>query len=165
MIVTRDLNAMGDAIFLGKAPRIDETLRQFALICRKTKPEIDPRVGGGLNLREDMITVEWNHRFAGAGLDVRAERPAESKKLLEDAPQRRFFPEYCSSTYSAAVARYFSGESPSPPFPSARSAIHHAKLVASLCLDFSQARRAWYSLGPSALTSNPLLKRATGLGL
>ena len=81
---------MGDAIFLGKAPGIDETLWQFALICRKTKPEIDPRVGGGLNLREDMITVKWNHRFARAGLDVRAERPAEGKKLLEDGPQRRF---------------------------------------------------------------------------
>src|SRR2546429_820536 len=42
-------------------------------------------------------------------------------------------PAYCSSTYRAALFRYASGES-SSPLPSARSAIHHALLVPSLCL-------------------------------
>src|SRR5215469_3961804 len=60
-------------------------------------------------------------------------------------------PAYCSFTYRAALCRYASGES-SSPLPSARSAIHQALLVPSLCLVFNHSRRDFSSFGPSFFT-------------
>ena len=58
LIAARDLDAMGDAVFFSEAAGVDEPLRQPTAIRREAKSEIDSRVGRGLNLREDMITVK-----------------------------------------------------------------------------------------------------------
>src|SRR5215831_4998464 len=73
-------------------------------------------------------------------------------KLSKIGRSFSFGPAYCSSTYCAADFRYASGES-SSPLPSARSAIHHALFVPSLCLVFSHSRRDFSSFGPSFFTS------------
>src|SRR5216683_5655207 len=64
-----------------------------------------------------------------------------------------FGPAYCSSTYRIALFKYTSGESKSPPFPSARSAIHPARFIPNLCFVFSHSRCDFSSFNPSSFTS------------
>src|SRR5260370_36464758 len=113
-------------------------------------------------MRELMVVLIWTNtcsRYRGtmvlqgqALTSGPSDLPSERSSLYMGR-SADFLPEYCSSTYWTAVARYLSGESSSVPFPSARPAIHRAELVPSLCLDLSHARRACESLGPSFFTS------------
>ena len=69
-----EFDAVGDAIFFGEATGVDEALGEFSFVGGEAKTEIDAGVCGGFDLREDVIAVKRNHSFAGAGLDVWAER-------------------------------------------------------------------------------------------
>ena len=64
---------MGNAILFGEASGVDEVLGNFTFVSSEAEAEIDPGVGGGLDLREDMVAVERNHGFAGADFDVGTE--------------------------------------------------------------------------------------------
>ena len=85
---------MGDAIFFGEATGVDEELGEFAFVGGEAETEIDPGVGGGLDLGEDVVAVERNHGFAGAGFDVGTDGFGELQELVVDGAEGGFFPEY-----------------------------------------------------------------------
>ena len=87
----RELDAVGDAIFFGEAAGVNEALGEFAFVGVEAETEINARVGGGLDLSEDMVAVKRNHGFAGAGFDVGAERFAEFQEFVVNGTEWRFF--------------------------------------------------------------------------
>ena len=87
-----EFDAVGDAIFFGEAAGVDEAFGEFTLVSGEAETEIDAGIGGGLDLGEDVIAVERNHGFAGAGFDVGAERFSELKKFFVHGAQGSFFP-------------------------------------------------------------------------
>jgi hypothetical protein len=147
-----EFDAVGDAVFFGEAAGVDEALGKFSLIGGKTEAEIDAGDGRGLDLGEDVLAVERDHGFAGAGFDVGAKRFAENEKFVVDGAESGFFfgillfdvlygggKIFFGSIFFIALAFGALGDPP-------------GGVAAELCLDLSQARRAWYSLGPSFLT-------------
>src|SRR5215469_8643806 len=71
----RNLHAVRDAILLFVPAGVDQPLGRLAVTERKT--EINPRVGGGLDLREDVPAIERHHGFAGARLHIPAQSEAQ----------------------------------------------------------------------------------------
>ena len=79
LVGSGEFDAMGDAIFFGEAAGVDEALGEFAFVGGETETEVDARVGGGFDLREDVIAVERNHGFAGTSFDIGREGFAEAE--------------------------------------------------------------------------------------
>ena len=63
-----DGNAVGDAVLLSEAAGVDEAASRFGVLESET--EIDARVRGGLDLREDVVAIQRDDGLAGAGLHV-----------------------------------------------------------------------------------------------
>src|SRR5580700_3228621 len=64
----RDGDAVSDAVLLGIAASVDEAALGFSR--PQSEAEIDARLRGGLDLREDVMAIERNHGLEGARLHV-----------------------------------------------------------------------------------------------
>ena len=72
-----DGNAVRDAVLLSEAAGVDEAACGLGVLESET--EIDARVRGGLDLREDVVAIQRDDGLAGAGLHVLSLFQAEAE--------------------------------------------------------------------------------------
>src|SRR6185312_621724 len=76
---------MRDAIFLRKPAGIDEPFWNFGVF--KLESQIDASARSRLDLRKDVLAIEWDHGLAGTHLHVFSQAAAESQQLVIDRAQ------------------------------------------------------------------------------